>query len=177
MRSTWIVVALVLLLLAPLGASAGTIYQYVGNPYQTVLGRYTTSDSLSGVIEVTSAFASNLNNAVVTLDGWSFSDGLKTFTPANSTAELLRVTTDGSGQIVNWSFDFSGGAAVGVMGTFNNGPADQIDQATDFVEGNSLASNDGVPGSWMVVPEPSSGALLILGLIGFAARRRDTTGD
>jgi hypothetical protein len=112
-----------------------------------VFGRYTTSNSLTGVIEVSSPFSPNLANAAITLDGWSFSDGLKTFTPANSTAESLRVSTDGAGQIVNWSFDFSGGAAVGVMGTFNNGPIDQIDQATDFVEGNSLASNDGVPGA------------------------------
>ncbi len=174
MRFTRFVVALALLLAwAPPVARAAAVYQYAGNPFQMVAGRYTTSDSLSGTIQLPSALAPNLSNAAITLDGWSFSDGLKVFTPANSTAEPPRVSTDAAGLIVSWSFDFSGGAAVGVMGTFNNGPADQIDQATDFLDGNSLASNDGVPGSWALVPEPSTGALcaVSLSLLAAAGRR------
>jgi hypothetical protein len=130
------------------------------------VGRYTASDSLSGTIEVASVLAPNLANAAITLDAWSFSDGLKVFTSANSTDSppSPMVSTDGTGRIVNWSFDFSGGAAVGVMGTFNNGPGDEIDQATDFVGENSLASNENVPGTWTLVPEPSSGALVALSL-------------
>ena len=45
------------------------------------------------------------------------------------------------------------------MDTFNNGPIDQIDRATNFVDGNSLASNANVPGTWALVPELSTGAL------------------
>jgi hypothetical protein len=158
-----------LLLWAPAIAQADAIYRYDGNPFQTVAGRYTTSDSLSGEIQVPSVLAANLSNAVVTLDGWSFSDGLKIFTDANSTAETPRVGTDGAGRIVNWSFDFSAGGAV--MGTFNNGPIDQIDQATDFANGNSLASNGNVPGVWALVPEPSSAALAALSLTVLAMAR------
>jgi hypothetical protein len=172
MRSTRFVIVLILLLpWAPLIASAEAIYQYIGNPFQMALGRYTTSDSLSGTIRVASALAPNLTNAAITLDAWSFGDGLKVFTPGNSTAEPPRVSTDAAGRIVNWSFDFSGGGAVGVMGTFNNGPIDQIDQATDFVGENSLASNDSVPGSWALVPEPSTGALCVLPLSLLAVAR------
>lgn len=165
MRSTRFVLALILLLFGvPLAASATAIYQYTGNPFQSALGRYTTSDSLSGTIQLASPLAPNLNFAAITLEDWSFADGLKLFTPGNSSAETPRVSTDGAGQIVGWSFDFSGGAAVGIMGSFNQGPIDQIDQATDFLEGNSLASNEGVPGSWALVPEPSTGALLAFSL-------------
>jgi hypothetical protein len=172
MQSTRFVVALSLLLLvvAP-DARASAIYEYTGNDFQSALGRYTTSDSLSGTIKVASPFAANLSNAAITLESWTFSDGLKFFDPGNSTAESPRVSTDGAGQIVNWSIDFSGGAAVGIMGTFNNGPGDQIDQATDFVGENSLASNGSVPGSWTLVPEPSTGALCALGLSLFAVAR------
>ena len=85
------------------------------------------------------------------------------------------MSTDGAGRIVNWSFDFSN-VEVGVMGTFNNGPADQIDQVSDFTGGNSLASNGNVPGTWTLVPEPSSeafGALSLTLLAGMGVRRRE----
>jgi len=166
------VLGLALLLLGiPLHARATATYQYVGNPFQMTLGRYTTNDSLSGTIELPSALAPNLSNAAITLDAWTFADGLKVFDLGNSTVDSPRVSTDADGRIVNWSIDFSGGAAVGVMGTFDNGPADQIDQATDFIGVNSLASNTSVPGSWTLVPEPSTGALCALGLSLLAVAR------
>jgi hypothetical protein len=167
----FVTVLTVLLLRAPVVARAEAIYQYFGNPFQMVLGRYSTSDSLSGTIEVASPLAANLANAAIILDAWSFADGLKVFTEGNSTAESAMVSTDGAGHIVNWSFDFSGGAAVGVMGTFNHGPGDQIDQATDFAGENSLASNDSVPGSWTLVPEPSTAALCAVPLALLALAR------
>lgn len=46
----------------------------------------------------------------------------------------------------------------------HHGPIDQIDQATDFLDGYSLASNESVPGSWTLVPEPSTGALFAFSL-------------
>ena len=153
----------VLLLCAPSSARSDAIYQYDGNPFQMVAGRYTTSDSVEGMIQVASVLAPNLANAVITLDSWSFSDGLKTFTPANSNPEPARVSTDAGGHIVNWTFDFSN-ASGEIIGTFNNGPGDEIDQATNFGDGNSLASNENVPGTWTLVPEPASGTLAALSL-------------
>jgi hypothetical protein len=167
----------VFLLWAPSFAWAGVLYQYDGNPFQSVAGRYTTSDSLSGTIEVASVLAPNLTNAAITLTDWSFSDGLKVFDATNSTSNSPMVSTDGVGRIVSWSIDFSN-AQGAVMGTFNNGPVDQIDQATDFTDGNSLASNMNLPGNWRLVPEPSSGALgalsltLLLGAHFWISRRR-----
>ena len=170
MRRTGFAIGLLLLLSGvSQEASAAAIYQYVGNPFQSVFGRYTPSDSLSGTIELPSALAANLSNAAIALSDWSFSDGLKVFDTTNSVVDSPRVSTDADGRIVNWSIDFSGGAAVGVMGTFDNGPIDQIDQATDFIGENSLASNENVPGSWTLVPEPSTGALCALGLSLLAA--------
>jgi len=144
-------------------AFADAAYQYEGNPFQDVAGRYTTSDSLSGTIHLSSPLAPDLSNAAISLTSWSFSDGLKTFTELDSQIEPPFVSTDASGRIVAWSLDFSNGSGE-VMGTFNNGPADQIDQATDFSGGNSLASNMAAPGTWTALPEPSLGALAGLAL-------------
>jgi len=151
-------------------ARAGAIYQYDGNAFQSVAGRYTTSDSLAGTIQVASVLAPNLSNAAITLDAWTFSDGLKVFTQVNSVADSPRVSTDAAGRIVGWSIDFSDPGGE-VMGTFDNGPADEIDQATDFTGGNSLASNTNAPGSWTLVPEPLPGALAALSLTLLAASR------
>ena len=173
MRSARLVAFSALLSFAtPHLAIASAIYQYTGNPFQDVVGRYTTSDSLSGTITLAAPLASNLSNSVVAPVDWSFSDGLKVFTPSNSTADPFFFSTNSAAQIVSWSVDLSGGAAVGVMGTFDNGPIDQIDQATDFTGQNSLASNTGRPRKWTVVPEPSPGALFSLGLSLLAARFR-----
>jgi len=156
MRSMRFVSGFTLFLLwAPLIARAEATYQYDGNPFQSVVGRYSTSDSLSGTVQLPLPLAPNLANAAITLDGWSFSDGLKVFTPANSSIDSPRVSTDADGRIVNWSFDFSN-PTVGVMGSFDNGPFDQIDPATDFTGGNSLASNGNSRGAGRWFRSPRS---------------------
>jgi hypothetical protein len=154
-------------------ARADAAYQYEGNPFQDVAGRYTTSDSLSGTVHLPSALAPDLSNAAISLTSWSFSDGLKTFTELDSHVEPAFVSTDASGRIVAWSFDFSNDSGE-VIGTFSDGPADQIDQATDFSGGNSLASNMGAPGTWTAVPEPPLDALagLAVAAASLLGRRR-----
>jgi hypothetical protein len=154
----------------PVAARADAFYHYAGQPFDSALGRYTTSDSLTGTIQVSAVLGPNLSNAAIALVSFSFDDQLKVFTPANSTPETPRVTTDAGGQIVNWSFDFSD-ASGEIMGTFNNGPADEIDQASDFSGGNSLASNMNAPGSWTLLPEPPTLLLGLLGSLGALARR------
>ena len=151
-------------------AHAEATYQYLGQDFQMVSGRYTTSDKVSGTIQLSSILPPDLTNEAIALDAWEFSDGLKSFTQTNSTdSPAPMVTTDGAGRIVNWSFDFSGGAAIGIIGTFNNGPGDEIDQATDFSEGNSIANNQDEPGVWTLVPEPSTRAQRALSLLVLAA--------
>lgn len=165
----------ILLMVGPPIAKAEATYEYVGNPFQEVVGLYTTSDSLSGTIEIPSALAPNRTNAEIALDAWSFSDGLKVFTPANSSAGFPVVSTDGAGRIVHWSFDFSGAGGVGSMSTFNTGIINEVDQARDFVGANSRGSNRGIPGTWTLAPEPSSdalGALSVSLLVVARARHR-----
>jgi len=80
MQSTPFVIVLDLLLPGvPRDARATAIYPYVGNRFQTAVDRYTTSDSLSGTIEVSSPLAASLSNAAITLEAWSFADGSKVF--------------------------------------------------------------------------------------------------
>jgi hypothetical protein len=68
-------------------------------------------------------------------------------------------------------YRYTGNPYDSVVGgyTTDNGPIDQIDQATDFSDGNSLASNTNAPGSWTLVPEPSLRALGALALTLLAA--------
>lgn len=164
-----LVVLALLALSAPALARADAIYRYQGEPFEIVAGRYTTSDSLSGTIAFQTVLAANLTNAPIILGGWSFSDQLKVLDNTNSVADAPSVSTDAQGRIVAWSFDFYNLAGE-ALGTFNHGPDDQIDQATDFGAGNSLASNMNAPGTWMLVPEPGSSTLALLGLLAGAPR-------
>jgi hypothetical protein len=157
-------VALLLLIAVSPLARADAFYRYDGQPFQSVAGRYTTADSISGTLQLPDVLGPNLSNAAITLLSWSFTDQLKLFTSANSSLETPRVSTDGAGHIVAWSFDFSD-AAGQVIGTFDNGPGDRIDQATDFSDVNSLASNMDSPGSWTLLPETSSFAFASVALV------------
>ena len=104
-----VVLALASLAAAPAHASA--IYTYTGNTVTTVsaVGNptpsdpYTTSDSVTGFIELAAPLAASLpwRTSLAPLS-FSFSDGVNTITNANATQASFDVETDSSGQLVRW---------------------------------------------------------------------------
>jgi len=111
------VIALACPFLAATQAQADVyIYTYTGNDYSAAFTNspYTTSESVSGSFDLSSALADNLNsftNEKADLLSFSFSDGQQTIT--NNTAgvdvESFEFKTNASGQITNWEVEFTVG--------------------------------------------------------------------
>jgi len=155
-------------------AEANTIYQYTGNPFTSFVSPYTSGDALSLSFALASPLADNLSNQAITPISFSFSDGVQTLTNLNTAGNQFVVFTDASGNINHWSM------TVETPDQFNdiitaNFPGNVIDQAKVLVSSSfRIASNSNTPGSWTLVPEPStlmlcSSSLLILAV---AARKR-----
>jgi hypothetical protein len=155
--------ACLLLWLAP-AANADVIYQYTGNPFTTVPSPYTVGDIVSGTIQLSAALPPNSGNVLlgsntpISLDGYSFSDGVGTLTSANSIVALADVSTNGSGVITVWSFEFSGTGHGIVSQNVPPGPG-SIQDLGDTTVRASVVNN---PGTWTLVPEPST--LTLFGL-------------
>jgi hypothetical protein len=101
--------ALVLFALGlPCAASAAT-YVYTGPNYQFVQAPYTAAMSMSGSFTTTSPLPASMSptdigpNGTNLVTGWSFNDGVNTFTQANSVPlpqfGTFRIGTDASGNI------------------------------------------------------------------------------
>lgn len=163
--------------------------------------QYTTSDSVNGWIELSAMLAPNLDQESVTPLSFSFSDGVNTFDETTATTSLFYFWTDASGTITDWqvlvrSFpDITGGGLIGEITTSSTvigpiyttiadtgsntlcGPAST--SASCVISGDPFYYQDAfvgdAPGVWSVkaaVPEPSTLALLSLGLLGIGATRK-----
>ncbi len=101
---------------------------------------------------------------------WSITDGANPITDLdldlNTDASLFVLATDALGQITAWEILVQKSLVDGqiVLGSLN-APTGIVDATTLAVGSTTYESFiEGSPGSWTVVPEPSSIALLILGL-------------
>lgn len=93
------------------GAWAQAVYSYVSPNYTTVVAPFTTAMQLTGTITSPTPFPPNLNQQPVGPGTpypvtWSFSDGLNTYTDANSARVFggsldFWVTTDAAGVLTN----------------------------------------------------------------------------
>ena len=162
-------------------ATADVIYQYTGNPFTTVTSPYTTSDFVSGTIQLSSILPPNLNQASIQVNAFRFSDGIQTLTSANlglPTDSL--VSTDGSGAVVGfWEFVFGGrnpeAPTIQTLNAFPGmqGPVTQDEgRLGNLAMGEPIGANTNSPGVWTLVPEPSTALLLASGVVGLAVRRR-----
>jgi hypothetical protein len=170
----------------PVAASADPVtYTYTGNDFTsfTQPSAYTTSDSVTGSVTLSSALADNINTFVLepgaSVLSFSFSDGLQTITNLNATGSAFAFKTDASGNITDWqltvnigpvasdsiaSVNAPGNLGVFDQGVFENSQGTNRSSAGTWVTGSTSVSTD--------VPEPASIAILCVGLLGFAVMRR-----
>jgi len=173
--------ALLLAIVTP--AKGNTIYQYTGSPFTDFSGGLTNPPytNLSGTFELAAALPANMPLADITssLLSLDFTDGVDTLSlpslaiPPSS----IELATDASGQIVLWLIGLQTPGSQTIFLSQSDptlNPYYPIFNAYDVAginQGQSFAQSHSI-GTWTVVPEPSTGALLTLGLAGVAVRRR-----
>src|SRR4051812_46238792 len=92
----------VVTILTTAAVQATTItYTYTGTPFSTVSGPYTTSDKVTGFVELASPLAPNLGQCLMSVTplAFSFSDGVQTIDSSNATSVDVRFTTNSTGAI------------------------------------------------------------------------------
>ena len=175
-------------------ASAATFYSYVGKEFTTVtdstppLGAtFSTGDFVAVSLEFASPLSPNLVDSDVTALLLSFTAqaGTLELTDANAVlVEDLTVTTDGAGEIVGWVFNtfqpppYVVGQEYGQILT-SSGTQDLalLRNCQTLFDSSCISSDDRGnvlfdPGTWSLVPEPSTALLLATGLVGLAAQGR-----
>jgi hypothetical protein len=114
------------------GAAVATTYTVVGSTYTTAFAPYTTAMSVTGTFDTASPLPANHPNVDIGPKGsglvtaWSFSDGMNTFTQANSAPSFFpggfAVGTDAKGNITSFGIDLESpqppNAINDVMNTF-----------------------------------------------------------
>jgi PEP-CTERM motif len=184
---------------------ADEIYTYTGPEYDVCSGAYATSSPptcnadyhLTITFELTSPLADGLSlyttgdftdsSPELVAGSWSFTDGTNTVNSSNlssPSALELAVTTNGSGDIVDWVLG-AGSSAVEFSSMGHIGPPSASSDYTylaPFVAYGAGGSCAGCTvGSWVAssavtppsgVPEPGNLALVGIGLVGIGLVRR-----
>lgn len=85
-------------------ATQPTTYTYTGPPFTTAIPPYAVGGRLTGTITTASPLPPYmpLTDVAKMITGLSFDDGLRVRTLANSDVCVLRVATDGVGNIIEW---------------------------------------------------------------------------
>ena len=148
------------------GSVGVSTYTYTGNPFTQVSGVYTTSDFLSGSFTTATPLPANLSNATISpmITTFAFSDGVFTWSPANSYVNTAIFSTDSSGKVTSWTLGIAGKAApfvtcnggcFGYLQTTNQLPVTNGIAAADSVgnfgqgsAGNGWPSGADDPGAW-----------------------------
>lgn len=154
---------------------ASVTYTYVGNPFTSASGAYTTSMRVTGSFDTLIPLAPGLENRDVRASvlSYSFADGIQTLTDANSVLVSFRISTDSDGGITQWQITLwespltgsTGGTVRGIETNFDPGSVTdagftggtclsvlngQCDRAsrTPGDEGTLVSADSGDAGSW-----------------------------
>jgi PEP-CTERM motif-containing protein len=183
-------------------AAALSIYQYTGNSYTLIINNtppvgatYTTAMNVSGSFELAAPLPANLplTNIAGSLLSYAFDDGVHTLTDATSDlVGAFNVATDALGNISLWQITAQSGPPLPLTG----GPGDQrvvistlsivgqvfdtglLQECPGGVAGScgsvrtDLGQTPSNPGTWALIPEPSTALLLGAGLAALAVRCR-----
>ena len=174
--------------------NASVVYNYTGNNYDIVLGGgYDTSMRIEGNLELASALAPLLSNAVVAPVTFSFSDGINTITETAAGTASFTFSTDSFGNIVAWDLFVDtpwpaptnvGDTKSSISSVFATGVSRDtamIETCTAVSSGVCFApvvTNSAIAetaGAWTVVPIPATVWLFgsgIVGLAGISRRKR-----
>jgi len=179
-------------------AHALAIYTYEGNDFTRATHPFSTSMSLNGTVNLSSALGANLSgfDVLPLVESFTFSAGPAVFTEADPYFRTqFLVDTNGSGDIVNWQLVFwEGGTSLGARqfwscydpdltlapntgqtncqpGTFQDVGADGLFIVTEPL-GNGIVRYN--PGVWTAspVPEPSAALLFVVGFAALGSRMR-----
>jgi hypothetical protein len=144
-------------------ANADVVYDYTGQPFTQVSGPYTTTDSVTGSITVSSPLAANLTSFDLDfstgLVAYSFSDGVQTISSSTTSVAPVNfiISTGPTGAFTAWQIRVTVGSQNGID-AFN--PAVNAGMLADqgFI-GSSFGINAS-PGrfSAAAVPGPIEGA-------------------
>jgi hypothetical protein len=160
-------------LILPLPLKADTFtYDYTGQAFTLETGAFDSTSSLTGSITFNAPLADNFNG-FVSPASFSFTDGISTDTSSDFFgASVFDITTNQSGQIVDWYIALSGwpfsfqstGGWLGGGDQVNDGRS----QGTNWNQGSW--SDPGSGNS--PVPEPENLVLVGTGLVGLAGLLR-----
>jgi hypothetical protein len=163
-------------------ASADTIYTYTGNDFTFASSPYTTTDMVTGTIDLSTALGDNFGPATITPVSFTFSDGVQTISNTTSSlvsAKFLSFSTDALGNIIGWDIDLQ--TTAGTLLTFNV-PGATADggcepEGCSVLSTTTAASNVGDAGVWATTPLPAALPLFAtglgaLGLLGWRRKRK-----
>ena len=170
--------------LAPCAFASPATYTYTGHQFSYV-GTGPDVTHVSGSFTVASALAANsvLQLLPTTFLSLSFTDGRVFWDTSNyfqdNVNDIFSLTTDGDGHIAAWNIVLLNGGPYPTpgFGIISTCTACNIGRASDGTNlyNNYNAYNFNSPGTWTggsTVAEPSSLALLLVGLAGFRATRK-----
>jgi hypothetical protein len=172
--------ALLLCVAGAESAHATATYKYVGNNFTTASAPYSTADKITATLVLTDVLGPDLAFAGIgaLIVQWDFTAGAGVHhsfdgsTSQCSNGRGFSAGTDSSGVITDWNFIFADDGCGQRLSTKNGAGGTPIDQVSDEPVTMILGNVSGNPGSWTLVPEPSTLSLTALGLLGLAATRR-----
>ena len=146
-----------------------TIFEYEGEPFTSVSGPFSTSDSVAGFVEFSSMPLPLSSLDETDIVDYSFTAGPLTLTPSTLSSDVFaNFTFDALGEIETWvitvSGQFPGTDATkdeSINTDWNGIDGDDVAIIDDVTGG--IAENALTPGVWRPIPEPGTISLLGLG--------------